>query len=48
MYDLLLEGGTVVDPSTGLSGTQDVAVEGGSSRASPRISRRPSPPRPST
>ena len=29
MYDLLLKGGTVVDPSTGLDGVQDVAVEGG-------------------
>ena len=29
MYDLLLKGGTVVDPSQGLSGIQDVAVKGG-------------------
>ncbi len=29
MYDLLLKGGTVVDPSTGLDGIADVAVEGG-------------------
>ena len=29
MYDLLLKGGTVLDPSTGLSGVQDVAVQGG-------------------
>jgi dihydroorotase len=29
MYDLLLKGGTVVDPSTGLEGTHDVAVHGG-------------------
>jgi dihydroorotase len=29
MYDLLLKGGTVVDPSTGLSGAHDVAVQGG-------------------
>jgi len=28
MYDLLLKGGTVVDPSTGLEGTHDVAVDG--------------------
>ena len=29
MYDLLLKGGTVVDPATKLSGVQDVAVQGG-------------------
>jgi dihydroorotase len=29
MYDLVLKGGTVVDPSTGLDGVSDVAVEGG-------------------
>jgi dihydroorotase len=29
MYDLVLKGGTVVDPSTGLEGVQDVAVQGG-------------------
>ncbi len=29
MYDLLLKGGTVVDPSTGLDGIRDVAVHGG-------------------
>ena len=29
MYDLLLKGGTVVDPSTGLDGVQDVAVQDG-------------------
>ena len=29
MYDLVLKGGTVVDPSTGLDGVQDVAVQGG-------------------
>ena len=29
MYDLLLKGGTVVDPSVKLHGTQDVAVQGG-------------------
>ena len=29
MYDLLLKGGTVVDPSTGLHGVQDVAVQEG-------------------
>jgi dihydroorotase len=29
MYDLLLKGGTVVDPSTKLDGIQDVAVQGG-------------------
>jgi len=28
MYDLLLKGGTVVDPSSRLGGTQDVAVQG--------------------
>lgn len=29
MYDLLLKGGTVVDPSSGLEGVRDVAVENG-------------------
>jgi len=29
MYDLLLKGGTVLDPSTGLAGVHDVAVQGG-------------------
>jgi dihydroorotase len=29
MYDLLLKGGTVLDPSTGLTGAQDVAVQDG-------------------
>jgi dihydroorotase len=29
MYDLVLKGGRVLDPSTGLDGKQDVAVEGG-------------------
>jgi dihydroorotase len=29
MYDLLLKGGTVVDPSTGLEGVQDIAIEQG-------------------
>jgi len=29
MYDLLLKGGTVVDPSTGLDGIFDIAVESG-------------------
>jgi dihydroorotase len=29
MYDLLLKGGTVVDPSTGLDGVSDIAVERG-------------------
>jgi dihydroorotase len=29
MYDLLLKGGTVVDPSVGLHGIHDIAVQGG-------------------
>jgi dihydroorotase len=29
MYDLLLQGGTVVDPSTGLNGVRDVAISQG-------------------
>ena len=33
MYDLVLKGGTVVDPSSGLDGVQDVAVEDGDDRA---------------
>jgi len=35
MYDLLLKGGTVLDPSSKLDGTQDVAVQGGA-RPRPR------------
>jgi predicted amidohydrolase len=41
MYDLLLKGGTVVDPSAGLDGVHDIAVEHGRSRASRRIFPRP-------
>ena len=38
MYDLLLEGGTVVDPSTGLDGIHDIALEGGAiARIAPDI-----------
>ena len=38
MYDLLLKGGNVVDPSTGLAGTSDVAVQGGAiARIAPNI-----------
>src|SRR3989441_6389438 len=38
MYDLLLKGGTVVDPLTGLDGIQDVAVQGGAiARIAPGI-----------
>ena len=29
MYDLVLKGGTVIDPSAGLDGRQDIAVQGG-------------------
>src|SRR5215475_3411207 len=29
MYDLLLKGGTVVDPPTGLNGIRDIAIEQG-------------------
>ncbi len=29
MYDLLLKGGTVVDPSVGLNGVHDIAVQDG-------------------
>ena len=29
MYDLVLKGGTVLDPSSKLDGKQDVAVEAG-------------------
>ena len=29
MYDLLLKGGTAIDPSTGLDGARDIAVTGG-------------------
>ena len=38
MYDLLLKGGTVLDPSTKLDGKQDVAVQGGAiARIAPDI-----------
>ena len=40
MYDLLLKGGTVVDPSQGLTGVQDIAVEDGViARIAPSIPR---------
>ena len=38
MYDLLLQGGTVVDPSVGLEGIRDIAVQGGAiARIAPNI-----------
>lgn len=38
MYELLLKGGTVVDPSTGLRGVQDIAVDRGTiARIEPRL-----------
>ena len=38
MYDLVLKGGAVVDPSSGLDGVLDIAVEGGSiARIAPAI-----------
>src|SRR5262245_54665440 len=38
MYDLVLKGGTVVDPSAGLDGRHDVAVTGGTiARIAPDI-----------
>jgi dihydroorotase len=40
MYDLLLTGGIVVDPSTGLNGANDVAIEQGKiARIEPHIAR---------
>jgi dihydroorotase len=40
MYDLLLQGGRVVDPSTGLDGVHDIAVQAGSiARIAPNIAR---------
>src|SRR2546426_4610476 len=40
MYDLLLKGGTVVDPSVGLSGVHDIAVQDGTiARIAPTIPR---------
>jgi dihydroorotase len=40
MYDLLLKGGTVVDPSVGLRGVHDIAVQGGKiARIAPTIAR---------
>ncbi len=29
MYDLILKGGSLIDPSQGLSGTHDIAIENG-------------------
>ena len=43
MYDLVLKGGRVVDPSSGFDGVLDVAVENGRSRGWRRASRRPRP-----
>src|ERR687891_953629 len=38
MYDLLLKGGTVVDPSTALHGVHDIAVQDNTiARIAPRI-----------
>jgi dihydroorotase len=38
MYDLLLQGGTVIDPANGLDGIRDVAVQGGTiARIAPNI-----------
>src|SRR5712692_5103365 len=40
MYDLLLKGGTVVDPSSGLHGVHDIAVQDGKiARIAPTIPR---------
>src|SRR5215469_11488818 len=40
MYDLLLKGGTVVDPSVGLNGVHDIAVQDGTiARIAPTIAR---------
>jgi dihydroorotase len=40
MYDLLLKGGTVVDPSVGLNGVHDIAVQDGTiARIAPTIPR---------
>jgi dihydroorotase len=40
MYDLLLKGGTVVDPSVGLHGVHDIAVQDGKiARIAPTIPR---------
>lgn len=40
MYDLLLKGGTVVDPSVGLYGVHDIAVQNGKiARIAPSIAR---------
>ena len=38
MYDLLIKGGTVVDPSQGIHGVNDVAIEDGKiARVAPDI-----------
>jgi dihydroorotase len=40
MYDLLLKGGTVVDPSAGLHGVHDIAIQDGKiARIAPTIPR---------
>lgn len=43
-YDLLLQGGHVIDPKSGTSGVRDVAIAGG---RSPPSCRGSTPPRPS-
>ena len=40
MYDLLLTGGTVIDPSQGLNARRDIAVQNGAiARIDPSIAR---------
>jgi dihydroorotase len=40
-YDMVLSGGTVIDPATGLNGRYDVAVAGGKIAAvAPDLSQR--------
>ena len=33
MYDLIIKGGTVIDPSLGMNGPSDVAIANGTIRA---------------
>ena len=46
MYDLLIKGGTVIDPSQGIHGVNDVAVENGKiARVAPQHTHRRGQPR---
>ena len=47
-FDLLLRGGTVIDPAQGIHGRRDVGIRAGLSRPSKKGCRKPAPIRSST